>query len=118
MIVLRSPCAGLAPTIFAFTRFGSSTSLYGVSPIDLPAYLFNSGLGSNDSRCETPPHRKIQITDFARGRKCGRPSGGAYPPSGFPFATPSLKSIADSAKPVKPIPVSSRNERRETPVQR
>src|SRR5207248_2835633 len=97
-----------------------------VSSTDLPAYLFRSGLMSKDSTCETPPQRKIQMTDLARGAKCGAPVGGRQgspaaswgrlsPPRAL--ATPSRKSIAASAKPVKPMPVSTRNERRETPGQ-
>src|SRR5688572_14996327 len=118
MIVLRSPWDGLAPTMLAFTFFGSSTSFHGVSLIDLPAYLLSSGLMSNDSRCETPPQRQIQMTDLARGLKCGLPLGAMYSGSELALTMPSRKSIAPSARPVKPIPVSSRNERRETPGQR
>src|SRR5262245_8056815 len=48
------------------------------------------------------------MTDLARGGKCGRPSGGVLSAR----ATPSLKSMAPSARPVKPMPVSARNVRR------
>src|SRR5262245_45494938 len=57
-----------------------------------------------------------QMTDFALGAKCGFPSGGALAVSAR--ATPSLKSIAPRASPVKPMPVSARNERRVMPGQR
>src|SRR3954451_12492151 len=78
MTTFRGECAGLASTTLPFTFDGSSTLLYGVSASDFPAYLFSSGLTSNDSTCDTPPHRKIQIMLFARGAKCARPSGGAH----------------------------------------
>src|SRR5262249_49810160 len=65
---LRPPWAGL-PAITSFKRSGLSTSLYGVLSMVLPAYLFNSGLGSKLSTWLTPPHRKIQITDLALGGK-------------------------------------------------
>src|SRR6266545_2353304 len=84
----------------------------------LPAYLFNSGLTSKLSTWLTPPQRKIQMTDFARGVKCGRPSGGCHtsaPP--MARAEPSRNSMAPNARPVKPIPVSARNERRVMPQQ-
>src|SRR2546427_2740587 len=111
MMTLRLPCAGLAPTMLALTRLGSSTSLYGVSSIDLPAYLFNSGLMSKLSTWLTPPQRKIQMTDLALGGKCGLPSGGCQPEAlVFARASPSRNRIADNASPVKPIPVSARNE--------
>src|SRR5438876_9221075 len=103
--------------MFLLIRAGSSTPLNGVFSIDFPACLFSSGLTSNDSRCETPPHRKIQITDFARGAKCARPSGGVHVAcTGAPFAF-SPNNIAPSASPVKPIPVSNRNDLREIPGQ-
>src|SRR5436305_6423016 len=79
----------------------------------LPSYLFSAGLGSKLSTWLTPPHRKIQMTDFALGGKCGLPSGRS--PA---RATPSLKSRAPRARPVKPNPVSARKERRVTPGQR
>src|SRR5258708_4146109 len=60
---LRLPWFGFPPTMFLLIRAGSRTPLNGVSAIDFPAYLFSSGLTSNDSRCETPPHRNIPITD-------------------------------------------------------
>src|SRR5687767_15833360 len=118
MMTLRFPCDGFPPTIFFSTFFGSSTSLNGVSAIDLPAYLFNSGLTSKLSRWLTPPQRKIQITDFAFGAKCGWPMGGCQPSAeSFPSATPSRNKSAPNARPVKPIPVSARNDRRVTPQQ-
>src|SRR5262245_61331619 len=87
--------------------------------MDLPAYLFNSGLTSKLSRWLTPPQRKIQITDFACGVKCGWPSGGRQISGGDGvLAKPSRKSMAERASPVKPMPVSSRNERRVMPQQR
>src|SRR5262252_9500602 len=81
----------------------------------LPLYLFSSGLGSKLSTWLTPPQRKIQMTDFALGGKCGLPSGRA---GASARTTPSRKSMAPSARPVKPRPVSARNERRVTPRQR
>src|SRR5690242_4017040 len=120
MSVLRSPCAGFAPITCLFSFAGSSTDLKGESAIDFPAYLFNSGLTSNDSTCDSPPHKKIQMTLFARGAKCGRPDGARHPePCGdaAALATPSRNNIAPSAIPVNPIPVSARNDLRETPVQ-
>src|SRR5437868_15346037 len=119
MIVLRFPCAGFPPIILALTFFGSSTALYGVSSIDLPAYLFSSGFTSKVSTWLTPPQRKIQITDFAFGGKCGPPSGAPGFPAwaGAAAAIPSWNSIAPSTKPVKPMPVSARKVRRVTPRQ-
>src|SRR5437773_10819643 len=119
MMTLRFPCEGLAPMMFALTRFGSSTSLYGVSSIDLPAYLFSSGLTSKLSKWLMPPHKKIQMTDLAFEGKCGWPSGGRHAgEAASANATPSRNSIADNASLEKPIPVSTRNERREMPQQR
>ena len=59
-----------------------------------------------------PPIMKNQMTVLALGLKCGFPSGDRQPavPS---FATPSRCSIALKARPVNPIPVSARNERRD-----
>src|SRR5579864_7315998 len=71
--------------------------------MDLPAYLLSSGLGSKPSRWLTPPAMKIQMTLLALGWKWGRPSGGKR---GFSWA----------ARPVKPIPVSARKDRRVTPL--
>src|SRR5688500_12704694 len=104
MITLRLPWAGFAPTMFLSTFFGSSASLYGVSEMLLPAYLFSSGLTSNDSRWLTPPQRKIQMTLFAFGRVRGRPDGGMNPAScgDAAFARPSLNNSADNASPVNP----------------
>src|SRR6185436_3666318 len=66
-----------------------------------------------------PPQRKIQMTDLARGEKCGLPSGGRQlAPGDSARATPSRNNIAESASPVKPMPVSWRNERRVMPAQR
>src|SRR5262245_15477556 len=93
---------------------GLSTPLYGVSSIVLPAYFVSSGLMSKLSTWLTPPHMKSQITDFAFGVKCGLPSGKC---DASALAMPSLKSMAPSARPVKPMPVSARNERRVTPRQ-
>src|SRR5439155_23775162 len=82
-----------------------------VSSIDLPEYLFNSGLISKLSTWLTPPHKKIQITDFAFGVSVGVSNAVGVE------ATPSRKSMAPSARPVKPMPVSTRNERRVMPGQ-
>src|SRR5712691_5807021 len=104
--------------IFLLIRAGSSTALKGVSAIDFPACLFNSGLTSKDSRWERPPHRKIQMTDLARGRKWALPLGGvqvAWVGAALAFRSPN--SMAPSARPVNPMPVSKRKERRETPGQ-
>src|SRR4051812_38549515 len=79
--------------------------------MDFPAKRSNSGLGSNDSRWLTPPRMKSQITLFAFGGKCGKPFGGDHGSSAR--AMPSRASIAPSARPVKPIPMSARNVRRE-----
>src|SRR5206468_10494451 len=112
---LRPPCAGLGETTF-FRRSGFRTSLCGVESIVLPLYLFNSDLGSKLSTWLTPPHRKIQMTDLAFGGACGLPSGLAFRACSA-RAIPSRKSMAVSARPVKPIPVSARKERRVTPGQ-
>ena len=55
------------------------------------------------------------MTDLAFGAKCGLPSGARV--AGSARATPSRNSMAPSARPVKPMPVSARNERRVTPGQ-
>src|SRR5688572_8080059 len=73
--------------------------------MDLPAYLSNSGFTSKLSRWLTPPQRKIQMTDLAFGRDAGE------------ALARSRKSIAPRARPVKPMPVSTRNERRVMPWQ-
>src|SRR5947199_10363280 len=58
------------------------------------------------------------MTDFALGRKCGLPSGGhQFAAADSARAMPSRKSMAERASPVKPIPVSTRNERRVIPGQ-
>ena len=54
----------------------SRTSLYGVSAIVLPAYLFRAGLGSKLSTWLVPPIMNSQMTLLALGGKCGLPSGG------------------------------------------
>src|SRR5690349_4436296 len=91
--------------------------------MDLPAYLFSSGLTSKLSTWLTPPHRNIQITDFAFGGKCGpRTDGPSRGPvflvsgAGAACATPSRNSMAPRARPVNPMPVSARNERRVIPA--
>src|SRR5882724_4138414 len=57
------------------------------------------------------------MTDLARGGKCGLPSGGRQLEAGdSPRATPSRNNIAESASPVKPMPVSKRKERRVMPA--
>src|SRR4051794_14807708 len=56
------------------------------------------------------------MTDLALGAKCGFPSGGRQIVS-LARATPSRNSMAPSTRPVNPIPVSDRNERREMPQQ-
>src|SRR5439155_27066313 len=81
----------------------------------LPAYLFKAGLGSKLSTWLTPPQRNIQITDLALAGKCGLPSGEAAVDSAR--ARPSRKSMALKAKPVNPMPVSIKNDRRVTPGQ-
>src|SRR3989442_899061 len=116
MITLRFPCFGFPPTMSLPSV--ASTSLKGVSSMDLPAYLFSSGFTSKLSTWLTPPQRKIQMTDLALGGKCGLPSGGRQPEAGdSPRATPSRNKIAESASPVKPMPVSRRKERRVMPAQ-
>ena len=87
---------------------------YGVSSIDFPAYLVNAGLGSKLSTWLTPPQRKIQITDLAFATRCGS----WLVEESAATAAPSRNSIEPSARPVKPIPVATRKERRETPGQR
>ena len=57
----------------------------------------------------TPPFMKSQMTFFAFGGKCGRPVGGAH----AVLAKPSRWSMAPSASPVKPMPMSARKVRRE-----
>ena len=69
------------------------------------------GLGSKLSMWLTPPFMKSQITLLARGRTCGRPSGG-NPPGADARRTPSRAKVAPVASPVKPIPRSARNVRR------
>jgi hypothetical protein len=56
------------------------------------------------------------MTDLALGYVCGLPSGLALEVDSA-RATPSRKSIAPRARPVKPMPVSARKERRVTPGQ-
>src|SRR2546426_1034055 len=63
----------------------------------------------------TPPHRNSQMTDLARGLKCGFPSGRGLGESAR--AAPSRWSNAAKARPVKPMPVSARKLRRVTPGQ-
>src|SRR4051812_23478761 len=109
MSSLRLPCDGLAPTTLLLMRAGSRASLNGVSSMDLPAYLLRAGLTSKDSTWERPPQRKIQMTDFA---------GGEFEISDLRFergeaALASRASMAERARPVKPMPVSARKERRE-----
>src|SRR6266542_3698984 len=117
MITLRFPCLGFPPMMSLPSV--ASTSLKGVSSMDLPAYLFSSGFMSKLSTWLTPPQRKIQMTDLARGGKCGLPSGGRQLEAGESArATPSRNKMAESASPVKPIPVSRRKERRVMPAQR
>src|SRR4249920_1032646 len=58
------------------------------------------------------------MTDFAFGAECGLPSGGRHPESeDSARARPSRNNIALRARPVKPMPVSARNERRVMPGQ-
>src|SRR5687768_7725565 len=84
--------------------------------MDLPAYWFSAGLMSKLSTWLTPPQRKIQITDFAFGGRTGFPAAGvAF--FGCASATPSRNSMEPSTRPVKPMPVSARKERRVTPGQ-
>src|SRR5438105_10068984 len=56
------------------------------------------------------------MTDLAFGGACGLPSGLAFRACSA-RAIPSRKSMALSARPVKPMPVSARKERRVTPGQ-
>src|SRR4051794_35873382 len=82
----------------------------------LPAYALSSGLGSKLSTWLTPPQRKIQMTALALGVKGAVDGVGAARAADGPArATPSRNSIAPRARPVKPMPVSTRNDRRETP---
>src|SRR5213594_2370719 len=95
MITLRFPCFGFPPMMSLPSV--ASTFLKGVSSMDLPAYWFSSGLTSKLSTWLTPPQRKIQMTDLARGGKCGLPSGGRQLEAGdSPRATPSRNNIAES----------------------
>src|SRR4029453_14174303 len=52
------------------------------------------------------------MIDFARGSKCGIPSGGVHPRASAARRLPSRPSMAPSAMPVKPKPTSARNVRR------
>src|SRR5262245_21838717 len=79
----------------------------------LPLYLVRLGLGSKLSTWLTPPHMNSQMTFLALGVKCGLPSGLAC----LLLAKPSRCSMAASARPVMPMPVSARKERRVTPGQ-
>ena len=81
------------PQVLADELGESSTSLCGVSPIFLPAYLLSAGLGSKLSRWLMPPTRKIQMTFLALGRRWGRPSGGAQPRSRRPGTMPSRAAL-------------------------
>src|SRR5262249_12307503 len=56
------------------------------------------------------------MTDLAFGAVCGLPSGLALAVDSA-RAIPSRNNMAPSAKPVKPMPVSARKERRVTPGQ-
>ena len=73
------------------------------------AYFVSIGFGSKLSMWLTPPFMKSQMTLFAFGAKCGSPSGGVHC---GPFARASRCSIAPSARPVKPMPMSARKVRR------
>src|SRR5260370_35185449 len=55
------------------------------------------------------------MNDLALAGKCARPFGGVS--AGSARAWPSRKSIAINAKPVNPMPVSTRKDRRLTPGQ-
>lgn len=101
----------LKATSRRFSRSGFCVSAYGVSLIDLPAYLVISGFGSNDSACETPPFMKSQTTLFAFGAKCGFPFGGCQASGSLARTMPSRASIAPH-RPVNPRPKSARNVRR------
>ena len=71
------PFASFTTTTRTFFSFsGDCTSLYGVSPIDLPAYFVSIGFGSKLSMWLTPPRMKSQITRFAFCGKIGSPVGG------------------------------------------
>src|SRR6266704_6849806 len=79
----------------------------------LPAYLFNSGLGSKVSTWLAPPCMKIQMTLLALGAKCGFPSGGVQTAgSSAARRIPCRCKMAPSARPVNPMPQSARNVRR------
>src|SRR6516164_4067256 len=80
-----------------------------------PAKRFSSGLGSKLSMWLVPPTMNSQMTLFALGVKWGRPSGGAQRSGALARATPSRCSMAPNARPVKPMPMSARKERRLMP---
>ena len=64
----------------------------------------SAGFGSKLSMWLTPPRMNNQITLFALGAKCGRPSGGDHPVS--PGETPNASrcSMAERATPPSPSP--------------
>src|SRR5258705_74827 len=57
------------------------------------------------------------MTDLAFAGKCALPSGGRQTEAVSATAAPCRKSMAPRARPVKPIPVSARNDRRVIPGQ-
>ena len=77
--------------------------------IDLPPNFVIIGLGSKLSMWLTPPFMKSQITLLALGAKCGSPLGGDH---AAVLARASRLSMAPSAMPVNPIPMSAKNVRR------
>lgn len=76
---------------------------------DWPAYRSSAGLGSKLSTWLNPPQRKIQITALAFAGDGGTWVSASIPPA---RTTPSRASIVPSVSPVKPMPVSARNDRR------
>ena len=85
------------------------------SGMGLPASSCRSGLGSKVSRWLGPPSMNSQITDFARGGRCGalgaRGSGGA-PSAKTVGSRPSWASMAMRAMPPRPALACVRKSRR------
>src|SRR5262249_45921729 len=92
---------------FSFRYGDSSVFLYGDSAMVLPAYLFNSGFGSNVSIWLAPPTMNSQMTDFALA------FGETGATGVSPRATPSLNNIAPNATPVTPRRTPAGTARRE-----
>src|SRR5262245_36086141 len=79
----------------------------------LPLYFVSSGFTSKLSTWLTPPHMNSQMTLLALGVKCGL----RVAPLVASLARPSRWSMAPSARPVRPMPVSARKLRRVKPWQ-